>query len=126
MVRQTDSEVRVCKDWMEVILNGLCCSASGPRDQKRVWILSFAFQLVALLDQAYHRFRVHRSFPVLHWLRPSYTGNKIKNQSVICIEDVPLVEFMYLVFTRMPGESYLRRLRSFFVVVLVLRISSVN
>ena len=27
-------------------------------------------------------------------------------------EDVPLVEFMYLVFTRMPGESYSRRLRS--------------
>ena len=25
-------------------------------------------------------------------------------------EDVPLVEFMYLVFTSMPGESYLRRL----------------
>ena len=25
---------------------------------------------------------------------------------------VPLVEFMYLVFTRMPGESYRRRLRS--------------
>ena len=29
------------------------------------------------------------------------------------IEDVPLVEFiMYLVFTRMPGERYRRRLRS--------------
>ena len=27
-------------------------------------------------------------------------------------EKVPLVEFMYLVFTRMPGESYRRRLRS--------------
>ena len=27
-------------------------------------------------------------------------------------EDVPLVEFMYLVFTCMPGESYRRRLRS--------------
>ena len=27
-------------------------------------------------------------------------------------EDIPLVEFMYLVFTRMPGESYRRRLRS--------------
>ena len=27
-------------------------------------------------------------------------------------EDVPLVVFMYLVFTRMPGESYLRLLRS--------------
>ena len=30
----------------------------------------------------------------------------------IRFEDVPLVEFMYLVFTRMPGESYRRRLRS--------------
>ena len=30
----------------------------------------------------------------------------------VTIEDVPLVEFMYLVFTRMPGESYRRRLRS--------------
>ena len=27
-------------------------------------------------------------------------------------KDVPLVEFMYLVFTRMPGESYRRLLRS--------------
>ena len=29
------------------------------------------------------------------------------------IEDVPLVEFTYLVFTRMPGESYRRQLGSF-------------
>ena len=28
------------------------------------------------------------------------------------VEDVPLVDFMYLVFTRMPGESYRRWLRS--------------
>ena len=28
------------------------------------------------------------------------------------LENVPLVEFTYLVFTRMPGESYRRRLRS--------------
>ena len=27
-------------------------------------------------------------------------------------EDVPLVEFTYLAFTRMPGESYRKRLRS--------------
>ena len=27
-------------------------------------------------------------------------------------EDIPLVEFMYIVFTRMPGESYRRPLRS--------------
>ena len=27
-------------------------------------------------------------------------------------EDIPLVEFMYLVFTCMPGESYRRQLRS--------------
>ena len=31
---------------------------------------------------------------------------------VILFEDVPLVEFMYLVFTLMPVESYRRRLRS--------------
>ena len=37
-------------------------------------------------------------------------------------EDVPQMEFMYLVFTRMPGESYSRPIMSF-VVVLVLRTS---
>ena len=31
---------------------------------------------------------------------------------LFCHEDVPLVEFMCLLFTRMPGESYRRRLRS--------------
>ena len=30
-------------------------------------------------------------------------------------EDVPLVEFMHLVFTRMPGDSYRGRLRSSFL-----------
>ena len=30
----------------------------------------------------------------------------------VFIEDVALIEFMYLVFTRMPGESYRGRLRS--------------
>ena len=38
-------------------------------------------------------------------------------------EDVALVEFMYLVFTRMPGESYRRCVC---VAVLVLRILSAN
>ena len=33
-------------------------------------------------------------------------------QSEVISEDVALVEFMYLVFTRMQGESYRRRLRS--------------
>ena len=28
------------------------------------------------------------------------------------LEDLPLVEFMYLVFIRMPGESYRKRLKS--------------
>ena len=39
------------------------------------------------------------------------------------LEDVPLVEFTDLVFTRMPGESYRRWV---FFVILVLRISSAN
>ena len=30
----------------------------------------------------------------------------------ILFEDVPPVEFMYLVYTRMPDESYRRRIRS--------------
>ena len=33
------------------------------------------------------------------------------------IEDLPLVEFMYLVFTLMPGESYRRRLRLYLCYV---------
>ena len=43
----------------------------------------------------------------------------IQDFVVVFVEDVPLVEIMYLVFTRMPGESYRRRLDHFFVVVFV-------
>ena len=35
---------------------------------------------------------------------------------VLKSNDVSLVEFTYLVFNRMPGESYCRRLRSFLLV----------
>ena len=35
----------------------------------------------------------------------------------IILEDKSLVEFMYFVFTRMPGESYRRRLRSLLLFV---------
>ena len=40
-------------------------------------------------------------------------------------EDGPLVEFMYIVFTRMPGESYRRWLKSL-LLYFVLRISSAS
>ena len=33
-------------------------------------------------------------------------------QVFVVVEDVPPVEFMLLAFTRMPGESYRRQLRS--------------
>ena len=36
-------------------------------------------------------------------------------------KDVPLVEFNYLVFTRMPGESYRRRLGSLLYLCYVFR-----
>ena len=50
---------------------------------------------------------------------PPKTKNKTKNKqklnSEMCslgqLEAVPLAEFMYLVFTRVPGENYRRRLR---------------
>ena len=39
----------------------------------------------------------------------------VKQQSLsLSLEDVPLVEFTHLVFTRVPGESYRRRLRSLY------------
>ena len=37
------------------------------------------------------------------------------HSGVFFSEDVPLVEFMYLVFTRMPGESYRRRVGTLFL-----------
>ena len=43
--------------------------------------------------------------------------------SIVTFEDEPLAEFMYLVFTRMPGESY-RRLSV--VVSLVTRVTSIQ
>ena len=49
--------------------------------------------------------------------------------NIINLEDVRLVEFMYLVFTRMPGESYRRRLGSLLLYlsyVLLLCISGAN
>ena len=50
----------------------------------------------------------------------SHSEFKKKNEH----EDVTLVEFMYLVFIRMPDESYCRRLRS--LLLYVLCISSAN
>ena len=46
------------------------------------------------------------------------------HQKYIIFEDVPLVEFMCLVFTRMPGESYRRRLRP--LLLNLLRTSNAN
>ena len=49
-----------------------------------------------------------------HWYLPLYICvlftnlKQNKAQSACVLEDVPLVEFMYLVFTCMPGESYYR------------------
>ena len=37
-------------------------------------------------------------------------------------EAVPLVEFMYLVFTRMQSESYRRRLRSLLYLCCIFRV----
>ena len=48
----------------------------------------------------------HFSF---HLLRVAHISLPLDN---ILFEDVPLVVFLYLVFTRMPGESYRRRLGS--------------
>ena len=54
-----------------------------------------------------------------------YLSDTLHLLSIYIAEYVPLVQFMYLVFTHMPGESYHRQLR-FFVAGLVLCISSAN
>ena len=46
---------------------------------------------------------------VLRWTQQLAAGLEVSSESFH--EDVPLAEFMYLVFTRMPGESYRRWLR---------------
>ena len=61
-----------------------------------------------------------RHMPSLEDLSPFLEGgccragslSWLKTQSPHNYADVPLVEFMHLVFTRMPGESYRRRLTS--------------
>ena len=40
------------------------------------------------------------------------TFTQLLSSETMYLENVPLVEFIYLVFTRMPGESYRRRLGS--------------
>ena len=47
------------------------------------------------------------------WGNPLYQATKCHLNNSSFYEDVLLVEFMYLVFTHMPGESYCRQLRSF-------------
>ena len=42
----------------------------------------------------------------------------LSDHVVLRHEDVPLVEFIYVVFTHMPGESYRRRLRSLLITPL--------
>ena len=43
---------------------------------------------------------------------PAFSFLDLFRRFGLSFEDVPLGEFMYLVFTRMPGESCRRRLRS--------------
>ena len=55
---------------------------------------------------------VHRDVVTLHPAKRSERSRNVNTLLLLIFEDVPLVEFMYLVFTSMPGESYRRRPRS--------------
>ena len=48
----------------------------------------------------------------LTWHARKHRVHNFHQRYILCISGVPVVEFMYLVFTRMPVESYRRRLRS--------------
>ena len=54
------------------------------------------------------------------------TGPEVEGRGLFFLEDVPLVEFMYLVFTCVPGESYRKRFRGLLLLFfLVIRMSPV-
>ena len=54
---------------------------------------------------------VHRDVVTLHPAKRSERSRNVNTLLLLIFEDVPLVNlFMYLVFTRMPGESYRRSL----------------
>ena len=53
-----------------------------------------------------------KNFTFFASVSSSYFGVHLTMFETIIFEDVPLVEFMYLVFTHMPGERYCRQLRS--------------
>ena len=54
---------------------------------------------------------VHRDVVTLHPAKRSERSRNVNTLLLFIFEDVPLVKlFMYLVFTRMPGESYRRSL----------------
>ena len=72
----------------------------------------------------------------LHYSSARLQSGLLRSYKIICglgsdlkyrnTEDIRLMEFMHLIFTRLPGESYRKQATQHFVVVLVLRISSTN
>ena len=104
------------------VLHFLSCHffANGPSFFQK--ILNFFLWMtrlfcVALAEQLDGSWYV-RLAAMWHWYFPLYICVHFTNlkqnkaQSACVLEDVPLVEFTYLVFTCMPGQSYCRRLRS--------------
>jgi len=60
---------------------------------------------------------VHKGVWLGQWMRTNPWSDELLCFSLLPshshpLQNVPLVEFMYLVFTRIPGESYRRRLRT--------------
>ena len=68
------------------------------------------FTFLVIYDLLNHMSKLMKLKAVLH--QPNTDDQTLASDLIQSLEDVPLVEFMYLVFTRMPGESYRRRLRS--------------
>ena len=84
---------------------------SAPRVFRDSSLISF-LQLPPCVWGSGGRTAVQRSSSGQYWLLLISLYHGRVPMYVALDEDVPLVEFMCLVFTRMPGESYCRRLRS--------------
>ena len=84
----------------------LCCPGHAEESARGPWFF-LKERKRAILSQTSI---VHTSVAECAW-----NGGYIRHLGAFFFEDVPPVEFIYLVFTHMPGESYCRRLRSLFL-----------
>ena len=90
------------------------CERERERERERLTVNAVGLQYLLFISvyfACYHNsdfWCLHNQ----HTMELISTRKKSHKRNNILIDDVPLVEVMYLAFTHMPGESYRRQNRS--------------